>query len=107
MPFEEEKTWKVVEWRILQADGKEICKFHDERLTFQEIKVETPKEEEKTRVKTFTEGLTPTLKLLPLHNARWRMIQRAYKIMKTDMFERTLFTATPKVIYMKCELENF
>lgn len=69
-----------------------------------------PVEEEKSwKVKIVEWKILPSrLKLLPIHNARWRMIQRAYKIMRTGMLKRTLFRpATPKVLYMKCELENY
>lgn len=102
MPVEEwENNIKV--GRLLQADGKEILKFNADSVDFSKIKIEKPKSEEDTHNVMLTDQLTPEIKILPIHNARWRMIQRAYKLMKTDFFERTIFTATPKVLYVKFE----
>ena len=103
MPVEEETGINVKTWRLLQADGKEILKGNADDIDFSKIKVEKPPAETDVQNVMLTEQLTPKLKILPLHNARWRMIQRAYKLMKTDFFERTIFTATPKVLYMKFE----
>lgn len=103
MPVEEETGNNVKNWRLLQADGKEILRCNADNIDFSKIKVEKPPAETDVQNVMLTEHLTPKLKILPLHNARWRMIQRAYKLMKTDFFERTIFTATPKVLYLKFE----
>ena len=103
MPVEEETGINVKTWRLLQADGKEILRCNAENIDFSKIKVEKPPAETDVQNVMLTEHFTPKLKILPLHNARWRMIQRAYKLMKTDFFERTIFTATPKVLYMEFE----
>lgn len=103
MPVEEETGINVKTWRLLQADGKEILRCNADNIDFSKIKVEKPPAETDVQNVMLTEHFTPKLKILPLHNARWRMIQRAYKLMKTDFFERTIFTATPKVLYVKFE----
>ena len=104
MPVEEEAGTDMKIGRVLQADGKEILRFNADDMDFSRIKVEKPKNEADVRNVMLMEQLTPKLKILPLHNARWRMLQRAYKLMKTDFFERTIFgTATPKALYLKFE----